>query len=290
MLIKTATTRECEYLFRRKLERRGHRFERHKRKLFPKASITLTQTGSSHPANTPGTVTLSGSVAAGDLIIVGINWGNNVGTYQVQDGAGNLYTQFPSVQSGNTGFNDLNAFWAINTSPQSSLTVTVTISGGGSHGMRLAIFEYACSTGWAASPVDQGNSQHNATSVIVATPNTISPTVTGTLGWSAIQFVVAVTGINMTAGGSVLFTEQPTSGGTATTGWTSDGRADSADRVLDLTTNQTATYNWTTSSGYSALIANFKPGSGVTPPSGPTISQRQHYGSEGSSMFGNIVG
>ena len=252
MLVKPATTRECEYFFRRRFPR--------KRRLFPHALITLVQSGSSKPATGSGTVSLSSTVGAGDLIIVGINWGNFAGTYAVSDSAGNTYTQFPSVQIGISGFNDLNAFWAINTSSQSSITVTVNITGGGTHGMRLSIFDYSSSTGWLASPVDQGNSQHNATAGPSGNPGNITPTVAGTLAWSAIQLVTSgATAIIVTS----PYTERPTSGGTAGTGWTSDARADSGDNQSASTSSQTCSFSWSSiNSGYSSLIANFIPAAG----------------------------
>lgn len=221
-------------------------------------ATTLVQSNSSKPAGTPGTVQLTSTVTSGNLLLLGINWGNNAGTYTISDDASNTWHQFPNVATGIVGLNDLNAYWAIAGSSPATLTVTVTVTGGGAHGMRLAVYEYSTTTGWGTTPIDVGNSNSTTTGTASGNPGNITPTNTGELLVSFIQFA------NTTSGDTVAspFTEQPTSGGTAGTGWRSDGRADGADNTNSGNTSVTASWTWTSSVGYSALIAAFAPAAG----------------------------
>lgn len=223
-------------------------------------SITLVQSNSSHPAGTPGTCAFSTNVTAGNLLLIGINWGNSTGTYAITDTLGNTWTQFPSVPTGISGLNDLNAFWTVSASSGAN-TVTATISGGGAHGLRLAVYEYSSTTGWPANPVDgTGNKSSSLSGVTTANPGNITPSASGELVVSYIQFG------NTTSADAVStpFTERPTAGGTAGTGWTSDGRADGADDQSSGNTALTCTWSWVTAVAYSALICAFKPAAAVT--------------------------
>lgn len=290
MVIRQATTRECEMLFRKQLERNGYRPNRpdrfgryQKRWRGPRASVSLVQSNSASASTQSQAVVLSGAVAAGDLIIVGVNFGSSVGgTYTCTDGAGNTYTEFPNVVKGNASFNDLTAFWAINTSGQSSLTITVGAPGGVNHTLRVAAFEYSATNGWQSSPVDQGNSGNSTVAVTTLSSGNITPTISGTLAWSAIQFAVVTNSLTVTS----PYTEQPSSGGTAQTGWRSDGRADSGDNQNASTSSQNCTFSWANASACSSLIANFKPASAPAPVTAPDLTP----GAGGVALqYGNTV-
>lgn len=228
------------------------------------AGTTLTQsTASSTASVSTVNLTFSGNVANGDLIIACDNWGNSVGTHAITDnksGGSNTYTVFANQVKtvGNLGFNDLYCAWAIHAGSAAALQETITITGGGTHTLRLAIFDYASTTGWPASPVDQSNSNSNSGSVAILDPGNITPTVTGTLIFSAIQFTGVVSNIHISAGSCGM----QEAGGTSGNGWASNGRADGADVQGATTSAQACSYAWTTNFGASALIENFKPNVG----------------------------
>lgn len=214
-------------------------------------SQSIASTGTS--GVTSKTVIFPSNVATGDLVIVAINWGNSSGTYTISDSASNSYTQFPAVETGTT-LNDLNGYWTIHAGSPSALAVTVSIASGGTHTLRVAIYDYHSNTGWPASPVDQSSHFLGSTGVTSGDAGSISPTVTGTLVFSAIQWSGAVSSVSVNSG----FAEQ-TAGGTSGLGWLSDGRADSCDKQAATTSAQNCIFSWTTTVQYSAFVANFKP-------------------------------
>jgi hypothetical protein len=247
----------------------------------PVAAQTWTkiQNNNSNPAGTPGTITLSSSVAGGNILWIGINWGNNAGTYAVADNASgctNTWTRFGSVQIGVTSpnaLNDLNAYYTVNCGTQAGgITVTVTVTGGGSHGMRLALEEDHSSTGIPASPADQSNSAAcNTSAAQTCGPGNITPTVSNTL-------TIAMVGLQ-SAGATALLGQSPCTddpaGGTSGGGWASNGRSDSAINLSSGTSAFTCNFNWTSTNSFaSSLIANFK-GNAVVPNNslrgGPTV-------------------
>lgn len=220
--------------------------------------VTLTQ---SNHANGTGistlNVSLTGAVGAGDLIILDVNWGSATGTYAASDGAGNTYTAHgngPIVAS-----NAAHMFWAICTNAQSSLTLTMTITGGGTHTLRLAAFDYNSTSGWQGTPFDVGSSG-TGSAVLTGGASNITPAAAGELVHSVIQWGNATaTSITVTAPYS-----EAVAGGTTGSGWIADGRADSGDNTSCASGAQTCTFNWTGSSNFSALIAAFKPAASST--------------------------
>lgn len=231
-------------------------------------AISVLQSASSKPAGSPGTVTLSSALSNPSLIVVGINWGNNAGTYGVTDGAGNTYSHCLGFATGLASMNDLNCFWAVNTSTAASDTITVTVTGGGAHGMRLAAYEVSAGAGlcWPASPNEAGTSNNNSSSVTSGNSGSITPAATGEFLISFIQWGNTISA----ASASAPFSEDPTSGGTAGTGWTSDGRADGATDLSSPNTAIQANWTWTTAIFYSSTINAFATtsscGGGSPPP------------------------
>ena len=228
------------------------------------ASISLTQSTSvtSTGATTSQTVTLSSAIGAGDLLIVGINWGNTTPTtyspgtnYTVSDTNGltwNACPVGPVIQS-----NSIGCFWAIDSAGHGSTTVTVSVANGGSHTMRLGAYNYASTTGWQGSPVDTQNHNSSATAVQSGDGGPVTPAAAGELIWTVIQFQTAgVTNITGTNG----CTERPTSNGGSGTGWSAGSRADVCDVQNSGSTSVTPGFTWLTiGSGYSALSVVFKP-------------------------------
>jgi hypothetical protein len=226
------------------------------------AANTLTSSTSNSTASvSTANLTFGSNVANGDLIIACDNWGNNVGTHAVTDnksGGSNTYTAFLNNQTGITGLNDLYCAWAINSGSAAALTVTVTISGAGAgtHTLRIGIFDYNSSTGWASSPVDSvagGNGANSTTGTTMANPGNITPSASGELVFSSIQWSNTV---NTT---SVTTCTERAAGGSGGSGWGNNGRVDSSDVLSSGTSATTCMYSWAASVGYSTLIQAFKP-------------------------------
>jgi hypothetical protein len=228
------------------------------------ASVTLVQSNSTSTATTTsGTVALSSTIGAGDLIIVGINFGSTTPTsysngtnYVVSDTNSLTWNACPvgPVIQGNA----IGCYYAIDSAGHSSTTVTVTINNGGSHTLRLAAYEYSSTTGWAASPADTQNSNSNSSAVASGNGGAVTPAQAHELLWAAIQFNTAgATAIT----GTGTCTERPAGGGSGL-GWVGGARADACD-VQDSTASATTPgFSWSSvSSAYSALVVAFKPGS-----------------------------
>lgn len=228
-------------------------------------SITLTQSNSSSTAAV-NTVNLAftGNVANGDLIIACTNFGNNAAgsVYTVTDnksGGSNTYTSFTNVVLNTGTFGDLTCAWAIHSGSAANLTETVACTLAatcGSHTLRFAVFDYASTTGWLASPVDTGNTNNSSSGVTTGNPGAITPAASGELLFAAIEFGSAIT-TNLT---TTNCTRQSAPDGTNTSsGWASSARAGSCDVQNTSNSSTTATFNWSTAVAYSALVTAFKP-------------------------------
>lgn len=234
------------------------------------ATITLTQSASSSTAGVSSANLAFGpspNVATGDLIIVCDNWGNSAGTHAVTDSASNTYHTFPQVKTGIAGLNDLYCAWAIHAGSPAALTETVTVTGGGSHTLRIAIYDYNSSTGWLASPTDQSNASSTTSSSSTTGSVNIAPTVSGTLVFSAMMIQSTVTSGSFTVSGTG-YSEQPAGGGSGR-GWGASGAGDTrADGCHNLNAGTGATgcsFSWSPASGggFSFIEANFVPAAGA---------------------------
>lgn len=236
------------------------------------ASITLTQSNSSS-TNAVNTVSLAftGNVANGDLIIACTNFGNNAAgsVYTVTDnksGGSNTYTNFTNVVLNTGTFGDLTCAWAIHSGTAATLTETVACTPTGTcgtHTLRLAVFDYASTTGWLASPVDTGNTHTSAAGATTGNPGAITPAASGELLFAAIQFGSTISTLT-----TASCTRQSAPDGTNSgNGWANIGRAGSCDVQNTSNTSTTATFNWATAVAYSALVTAFKPAAagGATP-------------------------
>lgn len=250
----------------------------------PVLDPSLVQSTSAHPNPCTGTapatcaITYSSSVTGGNLLVVGINFGNTLPStdYSASDNASgctDTWTQTPSPGTNNSSPNaigDITVLWSVACGNQASLTVTVSVASGGSHGARLGAYEYSSTTGWPASPVDKSGSSVANTTPAGSSLNTasITPSVTGTLVWSAIAIASAgATSITVST-----CTERPTAGGTAGSGWTSDGRADGADIQTGGTSATVCGWSWSSTNSFSdSVIINFKPATASTAKSFPVV-------------------
>lgn len=221
-------------------------------------SVSLTQSANGFTSSgTSATVILNtATIADGDLIVVDIDWGSNTGSFVVSDdhNAGN-YTSHPDGPK--TQGNQCHMFWHLNSGAVSSVTVTVSITGGGSHTIRCAAFDYNSTTGFNTTPLDQHSSNAVTASITMPSGSNIIPAAAGELVHACIQYSTAVSAINCTA----PYGEQHAGG---TNGWHSDGRATSGDNPNCASGAQTCTFNWTTNADASTLIAAFLNGTGGT--------------------------
>jgi hypothetical protein len=250
-----------------------------------------TQTGSSGTCAMSTTTTTSGS-----LLVALVNFGNNAAgtTYAATDdrsGGSNTYTEFPTngTVKAATGLNDLTGLWAINSGSQSSLTITVTVTGGGSHTLRIACKELTNGTGWLSSPVDVTNHASSSTSTVGPVgPGAVTPTVTGELLISAIQWGI-ITNSYSTSSSSPACTLQ---GGTG--GWASSQKANDCDIEGATTGSQNVQWSWANASGYSTIVITFKVGTAtnsirhqVTQSAklvGPSLNKREGRNEKSSSV------
>ena len=237
------------------------------------ASISLVQSKSvSCSAATNCTITLSSNTTSGNLLIFGLNWGNTAGTITACDGGScsttcptstDTWSTIPSnpVADGASS-NEINVTYTKATTALTSLTYCV--SGGGSHTMRMGVFEYSSTTGWQSSPLDVSATSSNSSNTSAGS-GTITPAASGELVFAAMQWAVAVSAITVSGTG---MTEQPTSNGTAGTGWISAGRIDGCDNENSGNVSTTCTFSWTTAAASSGTIGAFKPASSNTKPAG----------------------
>lgn len=236
--------------------------QRHKR---PSASVSLIQSNSIVSSGGVGSqgVAISSQVNLGDLILVGVQWGNQSGTFACADnqsGGSNTYTAFPSnpVSDTVTSGNEIWCCWGVATATSAGgLTVTVTITGGGTHTVRMAAYAYRSTTGWKSpTPIDQSNVNHNGSAGTSGTAGSVTPTVAGSLVWSAIELSGAI-------GSGTLIVNAPmkiqNAGGTNGNGWGSADRATGSDNTNSGTSAINPSYSWANSVGYAATVATFLP-------------------------------
>lgn len=227
-------------------------------------SVSLTQSNSASTAGvTSQAVTLSSTLASGDLIIVAGRWGNQSGTITASDGPGTTYTHITGSpkSDGVSGGNEAFLMWGILGSGQSSLTVTVSVSGGGSHTLTAAVFDYASTTGWPASPVETQTTNSSTNSANTGTSGNITTSNTDLI-FATIETSGAFTAASASV--SAPFTTRG-AGGTSGDGYASVDRAFGGDDQNASASNYNCTFNWTGTLGYAAIIAAFTPASVVPP-------------------------
>jgi hypothetical protein len=227
------------------------------------ATNTLVQSnGCAVSGVTSTTCALSSTIANGDLLIVTGQWGNQTGTFTVTDnatGCTNAWNQLSISPKSDTasGGDDEFFFWAINCGPQSTLTATVAISGGGSHSLRFAIADFSSTTGWNASPLDVQNS--NAVSgvgVTTGNPGSVTPSAGGELLFAVLGATTTVSSFNTSS------CTELDAGGSAGTGYAGSNHVVGCYVLSTGTSATTPTFNWTSASAYAAIGAVFKPSTG----------------------------
>lgn len=219
-------------------------------------SVSLTQSNSAETNTvTSQAVVLSGALATGDLILVCGRWGNTIGTITASDGPGTTYTHVTGSprNEGNSGTDQVFLLWGILGAGQSSLTVTVSVAGGGSHRITVGAFDYNSTTGWNSTQAEPTNTNASSTSGTTATTAAITTSNTD-LVFGAFETGVTVTNI-ATSG---AFTIQ-TAGGTAGNGFASTGKIAAADAQNAAPGSYNCTFTWTTNATWGSLIAAFMP-------------------------------
>jgi hypothetical protein len=224
------------------------------------ASVSIAQNNSAETNNVQSqTCVLSGTVAAGDIIVVTGRLGGPgpLGTLTVSDNhnAGNYNTITGSpVSSGGTAIFDYYN-WIVNTSSQTSLTTTTTITGAATR-MQAACFDLNSTRGWIASPLDKSNTNNGAGAT--ATTGT-----SGSITTTATDFVFASIATNAVTAETVNspFTIQGT-GGTNTFGNLNHSWGGIDNGATAGSYN--CTFNWTTASLWTAIIASFTPATSGT--------------------------
>jgi hypothetical protein len=142
MLIRPASTRECERLFRRELERRGHRFDRYKKNHWqrPKAALSVVQVQNA-VATAATAVTVTIATSANNLVVIWCGQNvNNTSTLTVTDSTGgsNTWVQKGGYSNGIAGMNG-GMFYTLSGIAVSS--ITATWSGGLSGRINIVVYE-----------------------------------------------------------------------------------------------------------------------------------------------------
>lgn len=271
MLVKRATTEECEFLFRKKLERRGHRFEHYKDKYQkPLAVLSVLQAHGTSAGG--GTATITGlTTTPGSLIaIVTAQGGSSSATVTVSDSASQSYTQSVSGYAGNSSPSRSSVFYVPNSVALTSITVTWSITTTIAYMLMIEIAGAALS-----SPEDNSvnaSTNSNVTSLTSGNLTTTNPN-------DILLFCVSTpsTGSGtFTPGGSYIIPAN----GTNTT--------EAMEYLIVSSTqiNTNTSISWTNAAPATSTFIAFK----AAPSAGPSLFQKSHYGSDGMSMFSNIVG
>jgi hypothetical protein len=233
------------------------------------ATVSLTQSNSAQNASvTSQAVTLSGSLAAGDLILIAGRWGHTGDTITASDGPGTTYSHVSGspISDSNVSTPDLCfLMWGVLSSSQSSLTVTVSVTGGVNHRLIVAAFDYNSTTGWAASqPETQSATNSGGTTNTVGTTGNVT-TANTDLIFATINTDTADGGSESVTGG---FTIQ-LAGGSSGNGYASVNRAFGGDIQNAAPGTYACTFHWTTSANFGMIIAAFKPSTTTTPTCNP---------------------
>lgn len=238
MLVRSATTRECERLFRREVERRGHRFGQYKKKWQPsRAALAVTQAKSNQAGGTACTVPIT--TTAGHLLVIAAYQGvNNTSTLAITDSSGaNTWTQVGSYGSASAA-SRMAMFYSLSTSGVT--TVTATWSGTIAATIAATVYEIS---GQSTGGLDPNSSNPGVTNASASLASLASASISSTnpaaiflyavgegttsTGWAGTASFAFPTGSFLAGGGRMgignLIVASPQSALTTTTSWTSAG-------------------------------------------------------------------
>jgi hypothetical protein len=145
MLVRQATTRECDRLFREKIRRHhpGERFDRYRRRHAPfRAAITFLQKGTPLQGATPQTVTFGSACTSGSVIVAAVlSFGTGGGnTISVSDPTNGTYT---AITPKDTQFtNHSGQLFYVSNTAATALTLSGS-DGSGSNHLALFIAEFS---------------------------------------------------------------------------------------------------------------------------------------------------
>ncbi|HEV1992424.1 MAG TPA: hypothetical protein VGR34_06130 [Candidatus Dormibacteraeota bacterium] len=238
MLVRSATTRDCERLFRRDLERRGQRFDHYKKRWQRPAAIAVVQASSNQAVGAAVTVTVT--TAAGNLLVICAYQGvNNTSTLAITDSGGtNIWTQVGGYASASTA-----SRMAMFFSPNAAAVTTITATWSGGINATIPATMYEISGAAGLSPLDPnaslpGISSGTATATSLASASISTSNVSGILlyavgeggtsvGWSGTNSFLFPTGSFKAGGGRMGISNRITtsvqSALTTTSSWTTTG-------------------------------------------------------------------
>jgi hypothetical protein len=241
------------------------------------ATVTLVQSRSNGGGGQNfQTVTLTASTTAGNLLIVGVFYASG-GTSPVMNVCDGTASNCTAPNAGCTGQTSTDTFTALPNMPvnagvrqtylayakaSSALTSFTACGNAGGHSMQIAVYEYNSTTGWQSSPLDTSATNTGATAP--GSGGNITPSASGELIFSVIS--IQNNGLTITISGTGM-TEQPTSNGTAHTGWVEGGiafQSDGCDDENSGNTSTTCSFGGSANATWGAIIAAFKPAAGAT--------------------------
>jgi hypothetical protein len=171
MLVKSATTRDCERLFRRDLERRGHRFDHYKRKWQrPKAVLSFVQAQSNFTLSTVASISATISTTGGNLLVAWCHGNSNNSVITISDSAAQTWTAVSSGSVSSAGTNNAEMFYMPNSAAVTSVTANFATSESGG----IIVFEIS---GAATTSPSDGSVNSSATGSF---PSAISGSLTTT--------------------------------------------------------------------------------------------------------------
>lgn len=210
---------------------------------------SLLQSNSSD-VNTVASTALAfaSNISANSLIIVMGRWGALTGTITATDTLGNTYVHVTSSPVGDGVGDDAFMLWAFSASGGAN-TVTLTVTGGGSHRITLCIVEFA--TGGTGVTVDIAN---GGTGAVAAGATTPSVTTSG-----GSDLVVSNCNVATAQAAGQMLVNSPL---TAVENASNNGYAGTFRGMGGYQLNVTAgtyspNYSWTTSASWSTNIAAF---------------------------------
>ncbi len=173
MLIQPATTRECERLFRREVERRGHRFDRYKKQWRqPAAALAVVQAQNHETVSGVTADTVNITTTAGNLLVAQVRQGsNNTSTATMSDSSGtNVWTQTASGYNTSASTTRSAMFFVPNAAAVTSITVTWS----GVLSTRVSIMVYEISGAAASSVLDSDVNSSNAANATSLTSGSLT--------------------------------------------------------------------------------------------------------------------
>lgn len=246
-MVVPATTRECEQLFRRDLERRGHRFIRYKKK-FAAALSVLQCVSNTNAAGAAVTVTIT--TTAGNLLVICSHQGaNTTSTLAMTDSSG----QGGWLQTASGYATVATRRFAMFYRPNSAALTTVTATWSGGITSTIDLIVYEVSGADLVTPEDSSVNVNGAASSTTITSAALTTANANDILFFGAQF------------GGVYGTLTQGAGFTLPAGSTQSRSGMQYSIVSSIQSGVTTSMTCTTTQAYDNIFAAFKAAGGGSP-------------------------